>query len=622
MSSKISTLNANGKKLSVINSDLLDKNKNVVYLDTVDQATNYVGQDGDVIHISDKDRGGVFTYNSNAVHNDGTVLGHCERQYSDNIDVKWFGAKGDGITDDTNAIQNAIDTGFNVYLPEGTYIISDEILIITEEQKIYGDGGGSIDTHYNPYYKTRILGKGTFSKYRKTRRLAPETSTDPDDKPLSCMINIENINCTIEDIFIDLYCDYTDNSITNLGSDCDIGIFNGCRTNLEIRNVSVHGYFRVASIYLDVTRSTGIFPEFTSPKGITYPIGDGVSGSDRIKLSSVNTLGGFKGIFLAGALNSSSGNYYDYLSGNTFTAQGGRGGSGDSDFLIDENSYIQGRDHHSGARGYDATGTTNTDNIDDITACLAIDGRRGSTSQGRIRRIRVQNSRLKTIEAIRIFIDRAYEVSIDWVHTEPATFLYDATGKSSGDSGFNSENYGPIACKPTDGVYNGTDQVMVRNLLGSGALDSKFQNLLDNWSYIKFDDNVNFNHYSTDAYLNLVTVTTDISSTNIKKIGQLTVASIYCEYSSLDTSDVSKIAFKTPLVESDISSLDTVSVSINYAASSGLVTTSTEKLIAVPVLVSGDLHLNFSLDGTTMEKYNGGKILDSGKISVLITLVN
>jgi len=91
MSAKITTLNANGKKLSVINSDLLDKDKNVVYLDTVDQATNYVGQDGDIIHISDKDRGGVFTYNSNAVHNDGTVFGHCERSNKALLSPSYYG---------------------------------------------------------------------------------------------------------------------------------------------------------------------------------------------------------------------------------------------------------------------------------------------------------------------------------------------------------------------------------------------------------------------------------------------------------------------------------------------------------------------------------------------------
>ena len=49
---------------------------------------------------------------------------------SDWIDVKSFGAKGDGRTDDTAALQAAfdrLDNGVVIYLPAGTYRITDTL---------------------------------------------------------------------------------------------------------------------------------------------------------------------------------------------------------------------------------------------------------------------------------------------------------------------------------------------------------------------------------------------------------------------------------------------------------------------------------------------------------------
>lgn len=53
------------------------------------------------------------------------------KEFSDRaINVKWFGAKGDGVTDDTAAIQNAIYSmkeGDTLLIPSGTYIIRNII---------------------------------------------------------------------------------------------------------------------------------------------------------------------------------------------------------------------------------------------------------------------------------------------------------------------------------------------------------------------------------------------------------------------------------------------------------------------------------------------------------------
>ncbi len=47
-----------------------------------------------------------------------------DRNIQSSVDVRAYGAVGDGTSDDTASIQNAIDTGAaNVYIPDGTYMI-------------------------------------------------------------------------------------------------------------------------------------------------------------------------------------------------------------------------------------------------------------------------------------------------------------------------------------------------------------------------------------------------------------------------------------------------------------------------------------------------------------------
>jgi len=58
------------------------------------------------------------------------------------INVSWFGAEGDGTTDDYQSIREAFDTalaGQVIYLPAATYLITDTILI-DKQIEILGDG--------------------------------------------------------------------------------------------------------------------------------------------------------------------------------------------------------------------------------------------------------------------------------------------------------------------------------------------------------------------------------------------------------------------------------------------------------------------------------------------------
>ena len=79
-----------------------------------------------------------------AVDADGKPTG-WRKKYRDMLNVRDFGAKGDGSTDDTAAIQAAIDKAVStlamaVYVPAGTYIITAPLVIQT-----YSDAVTTID---------------------------------------------------------------------------------------------------------------------------------------------------------------------------------------------------------------------------------------------------------------------------------------------------------------------------------------------------------------------------------------------------------------------------------------------------------------------------------------------
>jgi len=71
----------------------------------------------------------------------GVGLGCWVRANYDYINVKFFGAKGDGVTDDTTTIQRCISAcyGKTVFFPKGTYCVSSTITI-NSQINIIGDG--------------------------------------------------------------------------------------------------------------------------------------------------------------------------------------------------------------------------------------------------------------------------------------------------------------------------------------------------------------------------------------------------------------------------------------------------------------------------------------------------
>ena len=73
----------------------------------------------------------------------GAATRTSSNKFSDLISIKDFGAVGDGLTDDTNAIINALAAANSVFVPEGTYLISSTITL-TERQSLIGAGQKSV----------------------------------------------------------------------------------------------------------------------------------------------------------------------------------------------------------------------------------------------------------------------------------------------------------------------------------------------------------------------------------------------------------------------------------------------------------------------------------------------
>lgn len=84
--------------------------------------TGFKGQDGNVQNLADNDGSDWIGF----IANGGTAVARsAQDKMRDAVSVKDFGAVGDGIVDDTIAIQAALDSGnTQIIVPAGTYLVS------------------------------------------------------------------------------------------------------------------------------------------------------------------------------------------------------------------------------------------------------------------------------------------------------------------------------------------------------------------------------------------------------------------------------------------------------------------------------------------------------------------
>jgi hypothetical protein len=130
-----------------------------------------------------------------------THLNSIDSQLADiAINVKLYGAKGDGVTDDTSAMQAAHNTGKTVFYPKGTYKFTTITIpsggIVGHSR--YGTQLFSSDTSTNDSITFTDTNTGLFEKFTFYSQTSKTNGSGLNIKPASG----ENVKTRINDVYI------------------------------------------------------------------------------------------------------------------------------------------------------------------------------------------------------------------------------------------------------------------------------------------------------------------------------------------------------------------------------------------------------------------------------------
>jgi hypothetical protein len=381
-------------------------------------------------------------------------------QYDGAVSVKWFGAVGDGVSDDWEAFQNALNTKKNLDIPKPSnhYKLTKELLLITTNQQIIGAGSGSglgNDTVKDYVSKTDLRWYGTGVKYLHTRRQPRLSALDPTDDLMSTCINVQAEGVVLKDFSITLdEADYSDNN--DYGADWDVGLFNGCRGQMITSNVHVVGYHRIANYYQDVTRAY-LLSELQNPEGIVFPRGTVYSGCDGITHYKPYWCGGRWAEVRLGAIRDVSATYWNEET--EALVSDGRGGSGASDYVVHDGN-IRGGEHHSDTRWTDPDSTVPlyAGNEGFSSGAQYIDAYAGIAS-GRISKQTYYNCRILSEEPFITRLDRVGLIRFNDCHWEWKDREVYATDGVTEIDPTDMENYG----YGTVSVTTNTGSVSIEN---------------------------------------------------------------------------------------------------------------------------------------------------------------
>ena len=187
--------------------------------------TTNIGQEGNWYYDS---------LDTTSVDNTGTVLvtsdgKRIKRVYSESVNVKWFGAKGDGITDDLIPIQKAFAYS-KIFVPEGVYVLSN-YTNIESNRSIEGVRGKSVFLlKEDTYQMFQILYESNISlKYLTFKGSEPDVVLSG-GIPMPVAGKVDSYSDALNQI--------------NIGTGTGLGIYQGEKINIvgcEFRNFGAWG---------------------------------------------------------------------------------------------------------------------------------------------------------------------------------------------------------------------------------------------------------------------------------------------------------------------------------------------------------------------------------------------
>ncbi|WP_345324486.1 glycosyl hydrolase family 28-related protein [Novipirellula rosea] len=218
----------------------------------------------------------------------------CPSSANAAVNVRDFGAKGDAVADDTEAIRAALAASPHVHFPAGVYVISDGI-DLPRSARLTGDGSPALGTfplrddkeyfvdgkrHLLP--GTTLLFRGTANRSIQTlrrdrfRMLRYALKTQPQSS-----FSIQQLAIALDMTVIDAMGRRT-TPATDQRSDCDVGLLIDDSYAGTVRDVQVFGHWAKAGMSI-LSRGLGDNPDYNAFWNSSFmgDIGVALLGSDH-----------------------------------------------------------------------------------------------------------------------------------------------------------------------------------------------------------------------------------------------------------------------------------------------------------------------------------------------------